>query len=303
MRENKGVVCFGEVLWDNLLEGRRIGGAPLNVCYHLSKYDIQSKIISQIGNDSNGKEITKELDRLGVDYQYCFKTDLYPTSTVEVHVLDKTKVEYEIVEEVAWDYIPYTYEMGEEIKSSVVFVYGSLAARNNASRESLLKCIENASWAVFDVNLRTPFYSKELIADLISRCQTLKINDDELLLVTKWFDNDSKDETKNVEKLFNRFATLREVILTKGARGASYYSRKESIEVDAIKIEVNDTVGSGDSFLAAFIANKMQGHSLVYCMKEAVALSAFIATFHGACPSYDKGDLLKFKERHGYRTN
>jgi fructokinase len=303
MIENKRVICFGEVLWDNLLEGRRIGGAPLNVCYHLSKYGIQSKIISQIGDDDNGKEITKELDRLGVDYQYCFKSAIYPTSTVEVYVLDNTKVEYEIVEEVAWDYIPYTPEMGEAIKASTAFVYGSLAARNNASRESLYKCIANAGWAIFDINLRTPFYSKELITDLISRCQTLKINDDELLLVAKWLEDDSTEEKQNIEALFNRFSTLKEIILTKGAHGASYYSRIEVIQVGAIKIEVVDTVGSGDSFLAAFIANKMQGHALSYCMKEAVALSAFIATFPGACPAYEEGDLNNFKIRHNYKSN
>lgn len=300
MIENKKVICFGEVVWDNLLEGRRIGGAPLNVCYHLSKYGIQSKIISQIGDDENGVAITRALNKLGVDYQYCFKTAEYPTSTVEVHILDNTKVEYEIVEEVAWDYIPYTNEMEEAIKASTAFVYGSLAARNFASRDSLFKCIANASWAIFDINLRAPFYNRELIVDLISRCQTLKINDDELLLVAKWLNDDSTGERQNTETLFNKFNALREIILTKGAHGASYYSREEIIQVDAIKIDVCDTVGSGDSFLAAFIANKMQGHSLTYCMKEAVALSAFVATFPGACPAYETQDILKFKNTHQY---
>lgn len=300
MIKNKKVICFGEVLWDNLLEGRRIGGAPLNVCYHLSKHGVPSKIISQIGDDENGKEITKELDRLGVDYQYCFKTPSYPTSTVKVHVLANTKVEYEIIEQVAWDYIPYTEEMGEVIKGSTAFVYGSLAARNRTTRESLFKCIAKAKWPIFDVNLRAPFYNKQLILEMISGCRTLKINDDELIIVAKWLDDDSTDEAQYIDTLFERFRKVEEIILTKGAKGASYYSRKEAIHVDAIKIVVSDTVGSGDSFLAAFIANKIQGHSLTHCMKEAVALSAFIATVPGACPAYETEDILNFKLTHQY---
>ncbi|ACU05954.1 carbohydrate kinase family protein [Pedobacter heparinus] len=300
MIENKRVICFGEVLWDNLLEGRRIGGAPLNVCYHLSKFGIQSKIISQIGDDENGKEITKELDRLGVDYQYCFKTNAYPTSTVEVHVLANTKVEYDIVEGVAWDYIPYTDEMEAVIKNSDAFVYGSLAARNIASRTSLFNCIANAKWIIFDINLRAPFYSKELIEDMISPCHTLKINDDELVIVAEWLNDNSQEETQNIATLFSKFVVLKEILLTKGSQGASYYSREEVIHVDAIRINVSDTVGSGDSFLAAFIANKMAGNSLNYCMKEAVVLSAFMATFPGACPAYNADEIVKFKTNHQY---
>src|SRR5690606_37734361 len=145
--------------------------------------------------------------------------------------------------------IPYTDEMREDIKASTAFVYGSLAARNSVTRESLFKCIANAKWAIFDINLRAPFYSKQLILDMIAGCQTLKINDDELRIVAKWLDDDSDDERQNIDVLLNRFPTLKEVSLTKGAQGASYYSREEIIHVDAIKIDVRDTVGSGDSFL------------------------------------------------------
>jgi len=298
MLENSTVICFGEVLWDNLLDGRRIGGAPLNVCYHLSQYGVQSKIISQIGDDENGSEIARELDRLEVDHQYCFTTSAYPTSTVEVRVLPNTKVEYDIVEQVAWDYIPYTEKMDEEIEKSTAFIFGSLAARNSTTRETLFKCISKAGWVIFDINLRAPFYNQQLIEEMISSCQTLKINDDELAVVASWLGDESMTEVQNIETMFRRFTGLREVVLTKGAQGASYYSPQEVIHVDALKIKVRDTVGSGDSFLAAFIANKIQGHSLTYCMKEAVALSAFVATVSGACPAYEREDIIKFQNNH-----
>lgn len=300
MIKEKKVICFGEVLWDNLQDGRRIGGAPLNVCYHLSKYGIDGKIISMVGEDENGKEIIKELNRLGIDQQFCLKTPVYPTSTVEVHVLANTKVEYEIVDGVAWDHIGFTEEMAEAINTSAAFVYGSLSARNEVTRESLFKCISEANWAICDINLRSPFYNQALIEELLSHCQTLKINDDELNVLTRWFDDESADEEKNIATLFSRFISLNEVILTKGAYGASYYSRQETIHMSGIKIDVGDTVGSGDSFLAAFIALKLQGYPLARCMREAIALSAFVATFSGACPAYEIQDVINFKAPHHF---
>src|SRR5690606_13082060 len=123
---------------------------------------------SQIGDDDNGREIGIELDKLKINTQYCLKSPNHPTSTVEVHVLPDTKVEYDIVEQVAWDYIPYTDEIGGEIAKSAAFIFGSLAARNSITKGTLLKCLSKAQWAIFDVNLRAPFYDQQLIEELIN---------------------------------------------------------------------------------------------------------------------------------------
>ncbi len=295
----KKVFCFGEVLWDNLVTGRRIGGAPLNVCYHLSKNNIQSYIISQIGADSNGKELLSGLHNLAVDTRYITQS-VYPTSTVEVHLLENTKVEYEIVEEVAWDYIPYSKVLAQAISESDAFVFGSLAVRNTESRRTLFKYAEHARWRVFDINLREPFYSKEIIEQLIISCHTMKINDDELIIIAKWFQIPSDQEQKIIDTLFTLFPDLKEIILTKGACGAAYYSRDLMLEIDAISVQVKDTVGSGDSFLAAFIAHRLHGDAVYESLQAAVLLSAYVATRSGGCPSYSAEDINTFKNIHHY---
>src|SRR5690606_6659884 len=150
--KNIEIVCFGEVLWDNLKEGRRLGGAPLNVCYHLNKRGIPSAIVSQVGADQNGTDLLKEIDTLQVNRQYCYISSEKPTSTVEVHI-ENEKVSYEIVEDVAWDHISFSEELVQLVKDTNVLLYGSLVTRNEVSRNTLMQLLPYAKYKVFDVNL------------------------------------------------------------------------------------------------------------------------------------------------------
>lgn len=280
------VLCFGEVLWDNLPEGRRVGGAPLNVCYHLNKQGVASQIVSQVGHDINGKELLAAVVELGVDVSYLDQSADHPTSTVEVHVGEEGKVSYEIVEHVAWDFIEYNTQVAKSIEQADAFVFGSLAARDTLSRETLLRYLSHAACPVFDINLRQPFYASEFILELLSKCKILKINDDELVLLAGWIDIDPAGEDAIIAQLFVLYPGIEEVILTKGAKGASYFDRNQKIDIAAVAIKVKDTVGSGDSFLAAFLASKIQGKSVKEALEKAVSLSAFVATHAGACPAY-----------------
>lgn len=290
------VVCFGEILWDNLKQGRRLGGAPLNVCYHLIKSGIQSSIISQVGNDRNGIDILRELTSLGVDPIHCYVTNDRPTSTVEVHTLSDQQVTYEIVENVAWDNIRITPVMEQLVDHSDALVFGSLITRSTVSRTTLFKLMAHSKFRVFDMNLRAPFYSKELIMLLLEQTNLLKLNEDELIRIMEWLNVSSVLNVKEqLQAIQSHFSGIKEIILTLGAEGSIYHSHNQHISIKANKVTVKDTVGSGDSFLAAFLSGKLKGKPIREALDQANLLSGFIASQYGACPVYNNEDLINFK--------
>lgn len=290
----KSVISFGEVLWDMLPSGARIGGAPLNVCYHLGRNGIGSQIISQVGKDELGQRLWKGMEELGVDVSLCLQDDKHPTSTVEVALDEKGSPSYTIVDHVAWDFMAYDPDAAAAISRADAFVFGSLAARNPRSKETLMRYLDAATYTVMDVNLREPFFQSEFILELVSRTQTLKINEDELAVLGKWVGKD-RDEQGMLNGLLNDFPNLHEIILTKGEKGAVYHSSTLQLAVDARPIRIQDTIGSGDAFLAAFLAHKIKGQPVAVSMEHAVVLSAFVATQEGACPRYTLKDIENFK--------
>lgn len=285
------VICFGEVLWDNLPQGRRIGGAPLNVCYHLNQNGITSAMISQIGVDQPGKDLREGLKELQLDDQFIEDNATYATSLVEVHLQSQGQVSYEIVEDVAWDFIEFHEDIAKIIQESSSFVFGSLAARSVQTRETLLRYLPYSPWPVFDVNLRQDYFTSELIISLIEQTKTLKVNEEEILLIASWL-GFKEQHLENYPTCFlQRFPLLQEIILTKGGAGAYYENRESAHSVCVTEVSIKDTVGAGDSFLAAFLAKKIQGTPLPDALAHASKISGFVASCAGACPVYPS-DLL-----------
>lgn len=293
MNKNINVVCYGEILWDNMPDQRRVGGAPLNVCYHLIKNGIKSQIVSQVGDDTDGQDLMEAMESMGVDTSYV-RTSQYPTSRVEVTILADGSADYEIVEHVAWDHIDVDDTVTARIQDADAFVFGSLSARNPLSRQTLFTYLAHTRCAVFDINLRPPFYDRELVLDLIENCHILKINNKELEVLAAWIGFNASSEDGMLENLLQLFPNVQEILLTKGAQGARYYGRENDIVVPAPHIKLVDTVGSGDSFLAAFLAQKLQGKTIQEAMAYAVSLSAYIATQSGACPTYTEKTITEF---------
>lgn len=296
MKKNINVVCYGEILWDNMPDQRRVGGAPLNVCYHLIKGGLKSQIVSQVGDDADGRELLDAMGLMGVERSYTHITKSYPTSRVEVTILPDGSADYEIVEQVAWDYIDVDETVLAQIQEADAFVFGSLVTRSPRSRKTLFTYLASARCAVFDVNLRAPFYSKDGILKLVRQCHILKVNSEELDLLAEWIGTNKSSEAGKLWHVLEAFPNISEILLTKGARGARYYSRELDFAVPAPKISIVDTVGSGDSFLAMFLARKFQGAKIEEAMEMAVALSAYVSTQHGACPAYNDEVLVEFKK-------
>lgn len=289
----KNTVCFGEILWDMLPSGKKPGGAPMNVAYHLHKLGLNSHFISSVGNDDAGRELTVFLEQIGLSSENVQISTSQKTSEVIATIGENHEVSYDIVYPVAWDFIQWNPSYEEILRNADAFVFGSLACRNEVSRNTLLKMLDYCKYRIFDVNLRAPHYSPELVKTLLQKTDMVKLNSAELQLIGQWLGYNNQNEDTIVELLFKQFG-IQEVIVTKGSTGASYYTPSLQYNYPAYKITVNDTVGSGDSFLAAFISMKLVNAHLEETLDYAVALGAFITTQTGACPPYSKYDLTRF---------
>lgn len=290
------VVCFGEILWDILPIAAKPGGAPMNVAYHLNKLGVDTKLVSRVGKDETGKELLNLLRGWGLTTDYCQQDTEHATSEVHVVVDEHNEVRYDILFPVAWDYIAFQEEFKLLLSKADAFVFGSLSTRNYISHQTLLKMLDFSSYNVFDVNLRAPYYSKETIGQLLERTNLLKLNQAELELVTGWFSTDCPAETEAEQiKLLQDQFHIEEIIVTKGSKGATYYTPFARHDSQAFSIEVADTVGSGDSFLAAFLAKRLQKEHPKVALSYATALAAFVTMHHGACPDYSLTALEDFK--------
>ena len=283
---NEIVVGMGEALWDVLPEGKKIGGAPANFAYHVSQFGLPSCVVSAIGDDALGKEIIENFTSKGLD-QLIAEVP-YPTGTVQVEI-DQTGIPlYDIKENVAWDNIPYTEHLDALAKRTKAVCFGSLAQRNVVSRETINHFLDTMpkdddSLIVFDVNLRQGFYNKEILCKSMQNCNILKINDEELITVSRMFGYPGIDLQDKCWILLGKY-NLKMLILTCGINGSSVFTPGNVSFQPTPKVEVTDTVGAGDSFTAAFIASILKGKSVTEAHTIAVKTSAFVCTQKGAMP-------------------
>lgn len=283
---NKIVVGMGEALWDVLPEGKKIGGAPANFAYHVSQFGLPSCVVSAIGDDALGKEIIENFTSKGLD-QLIAEVP-YPTGTVQVEI-DQTGIPlYDIKENVAWDNIPYTEHLDALAKRTKAVCFGSLAQRNVVSRNTINHFLDTMpkdddSLIVFDVNLRQGFYNKEILCKSMQNCNILKINDEELITVSRMFGYPGIDLQDKCWILLGKY-NLKMLILTCGINGSYVFTPGNVSFQPTPKVEVADTVGAGDSFTAAFIASILKGKSVTEAHSIAVKTSAYVCTQKGAMP-------------------
>ena len=291
------IICYGELLWDNLPTGRMAGGAPMNVAYHLNQLGAQSQLISRTGNDQAGADLISFSREIGLPVANIQLDPVHPTGEVIATVMDNDEVAYDILPHASWDFIEFQPNFNELATAADAFVFGSLAARNLTSRETLLRLVNAAKFRVLDINLRAPHYSKEILHLLLSKANLLKLNNEELILLTNLFFVDGAPEKDAINFLLQTYE-IGEIILTKGSEGASYYTAEEHYTGKAYPVKVADTIGAGDSFLAAFLYKKFTGASVSEAFDYARAMGAFIAGKKGGCPPYNAGELEQFITDH-----
>lgn len=281
------VVGIGEALWDLLPEGKKIGGAPANFAYHVSQLGLPSCVVSAVGEDALGSEILDNFSAKGLCTHIA--TVPYPTGTVQVEVDQVGVPQYVIREGVAWDNIPFTLDLKALAQRTCAVCFGSLAQRATTSRETIGRFIDTMprdedSLIVFDVNLRQGFYDKEILDQSMARCNVLKINDEELVIVSRLFGYPGTDLQSKCRFLLQQY-DLRILILTCGVSGSYIFTPESMTYQPTPEVVVADTVGAGDSFTAAFVANIIKGKSVTEAHQRAVEISAYVCTQAGAMPA------------------
>lgn len=284
---NNLVVGMGEALWDVLPEGKKIGGAPANFAYHVSQFGLPSCVVSAVGDDDLGREIIENFTAKGL--KQLIADVPYPTGTVQVEIDQSGVPQYEIKENVAWDNIPYTERLESLAERTTAVCFGSLAQRNVVSRNTINRFLDVVSrneenLIVFDVNLRQGFYNKEILCNSMKRCNILKINDEELVTVSRMFGYPGIDLQDKCWILLGKY-NLKMLILTCGINGSYVFTPGNVSFQPTPKVEVADTVGAGDSFTAAFISSVLKGKSVLEAHSLAVRTSAFVCTEKGAMPT------------------
>ncbi len=290
------VVCYGEILWDVLPHTAVPGGAPMNLAYHLKKLGIDPALITKVGSDNDGKKLIQLMERNAISTEF-FQMDFeWNTGKVNAIAGENNEFTYDIKKPVAWDFISWDDQFESLLSNSICFVFGSLAARSEESRSTLFRLLEIAEYKVLDINLRSPHYTRRHIEQLMDGLSLLKLNLAELELLTGWFSH-YKNETDRIKALQDRFQ-IPKIVVTRGANGAIYCTEGHVYEHPGYSVEIADTIGSGDAFLAGLISKLFQGASPAQALEFADALGALIATKTGPCPEYESEeirDLIKTK--------
>ena len=278
----KIIIGLGEILWDMLPSGKALGGAPANFAYHAGRLGEEGWAVSAVGDDALGREILELVASKGL-HSMIAVTDK-PTGTVQVELDDRGVPAYSIMEDVAWDNIPFTPEMEELAKRADAVCFGSLVQRMN-SRSSVMRFIRAMrpdALKVFDINLRQHYYSCEVIVESLMLADILKINDEEIRIVAGMLGL-SDDAVTACRELIGSFG-LRLVILTKGPEGSEVITADKVIPQGVDDVEIVDTVGAGDSFTAAFTVAYLRGDTLAEAQRLASATASYVCSRKGAMP-------------------
>lgn len=283
--ENRIIVGLGEALCDCFPEGKRIGGAPANFAYHTSQFGNEAYAVSAIGNDALGDETIAAFNKRGL--RYVMPRVDFPTGTVQVTLDEGGIPSYEIKEGVAWDNIPFTPELEDMAKRCRAVSFGSLAQRGEVSRNTIYRFLDATPrdcLRIFDINIRQNFYNKDIIRESLQRCNVLKINDEELVLIGRMFGYPGLDIENKCWLILGKY-DLDILVLTCGVNGSYVFSKGAMSYRETPKVTVADTVGAGDSFSGAFTAAILAGKPVAEAHRIAVGVSAFVCTQNGAMPT------------------
>jgi fructokinase len=283
----KKILCFGEVLWDAFGDEKKAGGAPMNVARHLVQQNMYVAFASRVGTDASGDELVEFLRQNGL-YSGLIQHDvIYPTCEVTVQLDETNQATYIIPQPVSWDNIQLDNMLRTAAAGSAGIVYGSLACRMETTRNTLLALLrESRAMKIFDVNLRPPHYTVETIEALAAYADLIKMNDEEINLLIEG----KGSLHEKIEKVHEKYHT-HTICVTRGGDGALVWHEGEFFEHPGFKVDVADTVGAGDAFLATFVAGLLNKQLVQKVLARACAVGAYVASKRGANPIYDHAEI------------
>ncbi|WP_420236072.1 carbohydrate kinase family protein [Telmatobacter bradus] len=293
------IIGIGELLWDLLPEGARLGGAPANFTLMAGRLGNHATILSRIGRDALGREAIAMLNELPVDASQVGVDAQHETGQVTVS-LHQGEPSYQIHEPTAWDFLELTDEWVQLAERADALCFGSLAQRCRESRQTIQtlaaqtrsRCVR-----VFDANLRPPFYSGEIIQESLELATVVKLNEAELPLILGLLGMQASEapngagQRQDAERLLEEFPTLEMVAITRGAHGSLLMKRGEWNEHPGCAVNVVDTVGTGDAFTAALTHYLLQGADLATLNQAANRWGSWVATKSGAMPALNSSIL------------
>lgn len=292
----KNAICFGEVLWDVFPDQKKIGGAPLNVALRLNALGVFAKVCSAVGKDELGQEILHDLHQVGLPTDLIQQSEEHATGTVQVTLDVKGSASYTIKAPVAWDYIEETKAAHHAVQKADVFVYGSLASRNQRTQATLKALLSKAKFRVFDVNLRPPHYDHSLLEEWMQAADFIKFNDDELYEIAKQLGSPYQALDQHISYLAAHTNTPY-ICVTKGRHGAVFFTQGKFVYHSGYQVSIADTVGAGDSFLATLLEGILNQKPPEESLQRACAMGALVASKSGANPTITETELLRFIHR------
>jgi len=277
------VLSFGEVLWDAFGDGKKAGGAPMNVARHLVQQGVNVTFASSVGMDNSGDALIEFLKSNGLYSDLIQQADEFPTCEVTVKLDENNQATYIIPEPVSWDNIETTDVLNTAAKKASAIVFGSLACRLTATRETLLNLLdETPALKIFDVNLRPPHFTLSTIETLVARADVVKMNEEEANLLIGGSSNSLRDQIAEFRSKYHN----QTICVTRGENGAIVWHDHKFYESPGCPVKVGDSVGAGDAFLATFVAGLLASHPMQIVVDKACSVGAFVASQRGANPIY-----------------
>ena len=287
-------ISFGEILWDCLPSGRHAGGAPFNVAAHLAQLGEPTALVSAVGADGLGEELLRLAEEKAVLTHFITRSASGLGTGVVQGALDaQGNATYEILQPVAWDAITVSKAAESAAQGAKALVFGSLAARSPANLEALATLLAvPGPTRFFDVNLRFPFGDPHTVFTLAKQADVLKLNEDELGLLTAWlhtgtFTHETPQDPAALPQACQVLAEatgVQTVCVTRGAAGAALWEAGQLWSAPAPPTVVRDTVGAGDAFMAGLMVGLTRGFARPHLLEKACALGAFVASQFGATP-------------------
>lgn len=279
------IVGIGEILWDMLPTGKKLGGAPMNVVYHAQALGANATMVSRIGTDELGTEALKRIQANGIDTNAIQIDTEHATGTVEVE-LENSIPSYTFVNNVAWDHITWTPELEQLADSAEAVVFGTLAQRSIQSRQTIQQFVRQCNGLkVLDVNIRQPYITAAVLRESLELATIIKLNEEELEPVCTLLHIKQQDTLADARTLLSMF-NAKLVCITQGQHGSMVVSALEHNVVPGVPVTVEDTIGAGDSFAAAMIHHVLQGSDLQTLNQDANTLGSWLTTQAGATPEY-----------------
>ncbi len=288
------IAALGEVLWDMFPGGKQPGGAPANFVHQALRLGADALLVSRVGRDAAGDELLACLKAQGIPSVYISRDSLHPTGTVLVSLDESGQPDFVIQQNVAWDFIPWDFELSALAARVDAVCFGSLCQRNRDSRstvERFLNATSESCVRIFDVNLRQDFYTTEILHRSLEQATQLKLNTDELSVLSQVLFLSGTTEHR-LNQILERFS-LQLVALTRGQEGSLLVTPGRSSEHPGFPVNVVDTVGAGDAFTAALVMGQLQHQDLDEINRNANRVAGQVCSHKGAWTPLDSPGVQK----------